>query len=98
MDNQDREREKACRMRIHGRVQGVGFRYWAQRQAQRNGVAGWVRNEPDGTVLVECEGGETQVNNFLAVLRQGPPGAAVQRVELQDLPLQSSRRNFTIEF
>ena len=67
--------------RITGRVQGVKYRATAQREARRRGLTGWVRNEPDGAVLIEVEGDRAAVDAFLAWCAEGPPGARVARVE-----------------
>jgi acylphosphatase len=76
--NQSRVRVIA---RITGRVQGVKYRATAQREARRRGLTGWVRNEPDGAVLIEVEGDPAAVDAFLAWCAEGPPGARVARVE-----------------
>ena len=67
--------------RITGMVQGVKYRATAQREAQRRGLTGWVRNEPDGTVLIDVEGDPTAVDAFLAWCAEGPLGARVATVE-----------------
>jgi len=70
---------------VSGRVQGVGFRWSARAEAQRLGVAGWVRNLPDGTVEAEFEGDETAVPPMLEWLRHGPAGARVDGVTVTEL-------------
>jgi acylphosphatase len=67
--------------RITGRVQGVKYRATAQREARQRGLTGWVRNEPDGAVLIEVEGDPAAVDAFLAWGTEGPPGARVAAVE-----------------
>jgi len=67
--------------RISGRVQGVGFRWWAVRTAQRLGLGGTVRNLPDGSVEVRAVGAADAVREFAASLHQGPPYAHVHSVE-----------------
>ena len=73
-----------ARRRVHvivrGRVQGVGFRYFVMRHAQRLDIAGWVRNNPDGTVELEAEGDTKALNELLRLLHDGPPMAHVQSV------------------
>lgn len=69
------------RLIVHGRVQGVWFRGATERQARALGVAGWVRNRPDGTVEAVFEGAAAAVAQAVAYCRQGPPGARVARVE-----------------
>lgn len=77
----DGEGRVRCRMLLAGRVQGVGFRYFAIREAQALGVGGFVRNLPDGRLEAEAEGSPAAVEVFLERLRRGPAGAAVRRVE-----------------
>jgi acylphosphatase len=67
--------------RVTGRVQGVMFRATAQREARRRGLAGWARNEPDGSVLIDVEGEPAAVDAFLAWCAKGPPQAKVASVE-----------------
>jgi acylphosphatase len=66
---------------VHGRVQGVWFRESTRRLAERHGVAGWVRNMPDGTVEAVSEGPEDDVARLVDFCRLGPPGAVVTRIE-----------------
>jgi DNA ligase D-like protein (predicted 3'-phosphoesterase) len=75
---------KAIRARVAGAVQGVGFRESARRRARKLGVLGWVRNEDDGTLAVHAEGGPDAVEQLLAFLREGPRGADVSAVEVED--------------
>ena len=67
---------------VHGRVQGVWFRESTRRIAQRERVAGWVRNAHDGTVEAALEGDEAAVKRVLEFLRLGPPDARVERVDV----------------
>lgn len=66
---------------VTGRVQGVGFRWYAREAAQRLGIKGWVRNRPDGTVEVAADGPPESQEQFMTVLQRGPTGARVTRVE-----------------
>jgi acylphosphatase len=72
-------------VRLHivviGQVQGVGFRRFVEREGSARGLAGWVRNRPDGSVEVEVEGSDDEVARFRDVLRQGPRHAFVERLE-----------------
>jgi acylphosphatase len=74
----------ARRYFIRGRVQGVGFRYFTEASAGREGLDGWVRNLPDGRVEVAAEGEAESVERFERAIRHGPPGARVERVEVFD--------------
>lgn len=80
------DRRRAVRVRIHGRVQGVGFRWFVARAARDLDVSGWVRNADDGTVEVAAEGAAEQVEQLLAALRRGPSQALVQSVEIDERP------------
>lgn len=71
-------------IRISGRVQGVFYRASARAEAERLGLAGFVRNEPDGSVYAEAEGERETLERFLAWCRQGPPRARVDRVEMEE--------------
>ncbi len=67
--------------RVEGRVQGVSFRDNTRSQAQRLGVTGYARNQPDGSVEVLACGEENAINTLVEWLHQGPPAASVSRVE-----------------
>lgn len=73
-------------LRIHGRVQGVGFRHSLLLQARRAELAGWVRNRIDGTVEALLQGPASAVAAVEAWAQAGPPGAWVERVEGQAAP------------
>jgi acylphosphatase len=72
------------RLRIHGRVQGVGFRHYMTREARRRGVAGWVRNRLDGTVEAIVQGSLEGVEGVISWARHGPPSAHVTDVEVSE--------------
>lgn len=73
----------ARRYLVLGRVQGVGFRYFAEERARLEGVAGFVRNLPDGRVEVVAEGEADAVIRFERAIRHGPSGARVEEVETE---------------
>ncbi|MEO0429605.1 MAG: acylphosphatase [Pseudomonadota bacterium] len=68
------------RLSVTGRVQGVGFRYWLRDRATAHGLAGWCRNEADGSVSALIAGPPEAVDALLAECRDGPPAAAVDEV------------------
>ena len=70
------------RLVVHGRVQGVGFRYSVARAAKTRAVAGWVANRADGTVEAAFEGEPEAVESLVRFCREGPRGAVVERVEV----------------
>ncbi|MCR2810364.1 MULTISPECIES: acylphosphatase [unclassified Microbacterium] len=69
---------------VSGDVQGVGYRYTMRMIAVDAGVAGWVRNRPDGTVEAEIEGTPAQVDEVLAWMAHGPPGSRVDQARVTD--------------
>jgi acylphosphatase len=71
---------------VRGRVQGVGYRYYVLRRARALGLAGWVANEPDGTVRMVVEGSEKAIDRLHDALRDGPPGAIVDDVLAVRMP------------
>jgi acylphosphatase len=73
---------KRVRVRIRGRVQGVFFRAEAQARAESLGVAGWMRNAPDGSVEAVFEGEPERVDSMVDWCRRGPAGAQVEDVEV----------------
>lgn len=70
------------RVVVHGMVQGVFFRETTRRLAEQDGVAGWVRNNPDGTVEAVFEGAEADVERLVRFAHDGPSGARVDGVEV----------------
>ncbi|HXM78803.1 MAG TPA: acylphosphatase [Thermoanaerobaculia bacterium] len=79
---------RARRAVVSGRVQGVGFRAFAQRAAREAGVRGWVRNLPDGSVETAVEGEEAAVGKYLERLRRGPLAGKVTAMTEEELPPQ----------
>jgi acylphosphatase len=69
---------------VHGRVQGVGFREYLRREAERMGVTGWVRNRHDGTVEAMVHGWPEDVDKVLNWVRRGPAGARVTAVHVNE--------------
>ena len=72
--------------RLRGRVQGVGFRWWAQRTARSLGLRGWVRNCADGTVEIVLAGAKDAVGEMVSRLREGPGSAQVRSLEEMGAP------------
>ncbi len=91
----DNEVRKA--FKVHGRVQGVGFRWWAQRLARSLGLRGSVRNCVDGTVEVVVAGSASAVSQMKERLEDGPPAARVVRLE-ELTPPERVPEDFEIAF
>ena len=87
----------ARRYVIGGRVQGVGFRYFTEAAAAREGITGWVRNTPDGRVEILAEGDADAVERFERSLRHGPPHARVEEVAVDDMIPTGRETGFTIK-
>jgi len=86
----------ARRYIISGRVQGVGFRYFTEAAAAREGIHGWVRNLPDGRVEASAEGDADAVDRFESKLRHGPPGARVEDVDVEDTVPSGRNAGFSV--
>ncbi len=78
---------KSVQIRVYGRVQGVGFRYYTHKKAQELDVKGYVRNRPDGTVYIEAEASSDQLERFILWCESGPSWARVSRIEHQFVSL-----------
>ena len=74
--------KKRAHIIVHGIVQGVFFRYNTLKEAQELGVTGWVRNLPDGSVEIVCEGEKNSVEMMVMWSQKGPGGALVKRTDL----------------
>lgn len=83
--------------RVHGRVQGVGYRVFALREAMYLGLDGLVANEPDGSVRVVAEGGRRDLERLLERLEEGPPAGIVERVITRWEPARGMPPGFRIE-
>ena len=87
----------ARRFIVRGRVQGVGFRWFVEREAHTLGISGWVRNNSDGSVEVLAMGTDEQLSNLRSRLRQGPRAARVDDVEELEAKPVPGLNTFRIE-
>jgi acylphosphatase len=88
---------EARRFLVRGRVQGVGFRWFVEREAHILGVAGWVRNNHDGSVEVLAQGTRDQLSGLHSRLREGPRAARVDAVEAVEAEAVAGLSSFRIE-
>jgi acylphosphatase len=88
---------QARRFLVRGRVQGVGFRWFVEREAHILGIAGWVRNNADGSVEVLAIGSHDQLLGLRSRLREGPRAARVDDVEEAEAKPVAGLNNFRIE-
>jgi acylphosphatase len=87
----------AKRFVVRGRVQGVGYRWFVEREAHMLGIAGWVRNNSDGSVEVLAMGTRDQLSGLGSRLRQGPRAARVDDVEESETKPVAGLNTFRIE-
>lgn len=83
---------RSVHMKVHGRVQGVGFRFQTKSEAKRSNIKGWVRNNPDGTVEIDAEGENDKIEGFVAAVKEGPGAAKVTELDLEET---SENKNYT---
>lgn len=76
---------------VSGKVQGVCYRDNAQTQAEKLALAGWVRNMPDGSVKIVCQGESSAIETFITWCKQGPPAASVRSVDVEKQPLENEK-------
>jgi len=86
------------RVLVEGRVQGVAYRFFAEKHAARLGIAGWVRNLPDGRVEVVAEGTSDRIETFLERLKEGPSLARVDGFAVRREAATGEFRDFRIAF
>lgn len=82
---------------VTGTVQGVSYRWYTMQEANRLGLVGWVRNERDGTVQLEVQGPEADVEQLIAWLHSGPPLARVVGVDVEEIAPTTVDIDFSVE-
>ncbi|KAI9051717.1 hypothetical protein LZ554_004757 [Drepanopeziza brunnea f. sp. 'monogermtubi'] len=87
---------KRVSFRVHGEVQGVGFRYFTQKKASSYGLTGWVRNVADGKVEGEAQGEDEVLQRFVKDIEKGPTHARVARLEKSDVDLVDGESGFEV--
>lgn len=75
---------RIVRLFIRGRVQGVGFRYYVEGEAEVCGLEGWVRNRRDGSVEAVIAGDEKLIEGLINACRRGPPASRVEKIDIED--------------
>jgi acylphosphatase len=89
---------KAVHILVSGRVQGVGFRWFTEREAERWAIAGYARNLADGSVEVRAQGDERALDGFCKELKRGPRAARIQELRVTPVAVDESLRRFSILF
>ena len=85
-------------LRIHGKVQGVGYRFFATRVARRMGLKGWINNERDGTVAAAVEGEKEAIDDWIEELKEGPRYAEVTKIEQETKEYTGRLPDFDVKF
>lgn len=80
--------KRSLSINVYGRVQGVGFRFYTNRMAKELNLDGFVRNMPDGSVYIEAEGSNDNIQQFMEWIKEGPSWARVDYVNIQEIPYQ----------
>ena len=88
---------QAKRIIVHGRVQGVGFRFFVCKAGAKRGLTGDARNCPDGTVEIIVEGNAAEIAGFLKEVEHGPALSRVKNLDVVDIPAQGAYKSFLIE-
>ncbi len=81
---------KAIKGRVYGKVQGVGFRMYAYRQADRLGITGWIKNLSDGSVEFFCQASDVELSYFIDLLKRGNTSSVVENLEYHDSEITQS--------
>lgn len=89
--------KKAFFIKITGDVQGVNFRYFTQKEAQKLNLSGWARNEHDGSVLIFVQGEEEVANKMIEWAREGSPMAEVEKVDVEEVEVDDNLRGFSVK-
>ena len=97
MQNHTSPQNKRLSIRVSGRVQGVGYRYFACEKAQHYGISGWVRNCDNGDVELEAQSSGEILDLFCAALHKGPRGGHVDKLETREIP-PAEESSFQIRF
>jgi acylphosphatase len=90
--------ESACKLRIEGIVQGVGYRFFTEDKAREYSLTGYVKNIYDGSVEVHAEGDKNVLEKFIADLKVGPRMSRVESIDVQWIKAESKYDSFTIAF
>jgi len=83
---------------VNGRVQGVGFRYFAQLIALRLNLTGWCKNLIDGNVEIEVQGLDENISSFIAAINEGNNFSKVHGIDLNNLPVINNEKKFTVKY
>jgi len=89
---------KHADIKVFGRVQGVGFRFYTTKQARSLGIKGWVKNMPDGSVHCEAEGQESALNDFIKAVKKGPVSSKVKDTKVEKSDNIKNYKSFEVRY
>ena len=92
----DEKESVSVKIKVTGRVQRVGYRYFVQHWAEDFGIGGWVRNQRDGSVILEAEGRKDRIEKLIKELKEGPSMAQVEEVNVKWTGFENKYRNFKV--
>ena len=88
----------AQKIKVYGKVQGVSFKAYCLKKAQEIGLCGWVQNNPDKSVEIFAQGNQNQLNEITFWANSGSPYARVDKVEITQIPVISTKQTFKIKY
>ena len=94
----DEKKSVSVKIKVTGRVQRVGYRYFVQHWAEDFGIGGWVRNQRDGSVFLEAEGRKERIEKLIKELKEGPSMAQVEDVIVKWAGFENKYRNFKVQY
>jgi acylphosphatase len=86
-----------CKIKVSGKVQGVGYRNYTKRKAKQFNINGWVSNLSDGAVEIDAEGQKEELESFVTALKKGPIRSRVMEVRVDMIPTIKSYSSFTVK-
>lgn len=84
-------------LKVLGDVQGVSFRHWAKKEAEKLGLLGWAKNEYDGSVSIFVQGEDVTVQEFIDWSKKGSPMSTVEQIEVNDAEIDEGLKGFTVK-
>ena len=94
----DEKKSVSVKIKVSGRVQRGGYRYFVQHWAEDFGIGGWVRNQRDGSVFLEAEGRKDIIEKLIKELKEGPSMAQVEDVNVKSAGFENKYRNFVVRY
>ena len=94
----DEKKSVSVKIKVTGRVQRVGYRYFVQHWAEDFGIGGWVSNQRDSSVFIEAEGRIDRIEKLIKELKEGPSMAQVEDVNVKWAGFENKYRNFEVRY